>query len=338
MRYKHLLLIAVVVAATLVIGVASAGAQDTTTTEPAPAPAPPAPAPVVAPAGSTVAGVDISGQDAATALNTVTAAFAQPIVIRIGERVFKLTSQQLGATYDIQPAVDAAVARTGAGNTPVEVDYSETKLQSSADRIIRMASTRGQEARWEFKRTRPVLRLGKPGTAPDRKVVVSEIRRAIALPTLRPEQEVVPLAKVDTQATLAKLGYVVVVSKPSRTLLVYAPVKGKAKVVRTYRVAVGAPSFPTPAGRFTIVTKQKDPWWYPPASDWAKGEEPVPPGPGNPLGTRWMGLDREDVGIHGTPDSGSIGGYASHGCIRMLIRQAEALYEIVDVGTPVIIY
>jgi lipoprotein-anchoring transpeptidase ErfK/SrfK len=51
-----------------------------------------------------------------------------------------------------------------------------------------------------------------------------------------------------------------------------------------------------------------------------------------------MGLDREDVGIHGTPDSGSIGGYASHGCVRMLISQAEALYSRVAVGTPVIIY
>jgi len=51
-----------------------------------------------------------------------------------------------------------------------------------------------------------------------------------------------------------------------------------------------------------------------------------------------MGLDRDDIGIHGTPDSGSIGGYASHGCIRMLIHQAEALFEKVGVGTPVRIY
>jgi lipoprotein-anchoring transpeptidase ErfK/SrfK len=83
---------------------------------------------------------------------------------------------------------------------------------------------------------------------------------------------------------------------------------------------------------------QKNPWWYPPDSDWAKDAEPVPPGPSNPLGTRWMGLDREDVGIHGTPDSGSLGGFASHGCIRMYIPSAEKLYSLVDVGTPVIIY
>jgi hypothetical protein len=53
-------------------------------TAPAQEPVTVPPAPIVAPAGSTVAGVDVSGQDAATALATVTAAFAQPIVIRIG--------------------------------------------------------------------------------------------------------------------------------------------------------------------------------------------------------------------------------------------------------------
>lgn len=327
MRYRSIPLIAVLVIA---LTAAPAGAQDATTTPPAPT--------GLAPAGSTIAGVDVSNQDAATALATMTAAFAQPIIIRIGERTFKATTAQLGATYDLQTAVDDATTRTAAGNTPVTVDYSETKLQTTVDRIIRQASTKGKPAQWKFLRTRPLLSLGKPGNAPKRSTIVGQIKRAVALPLLRPQQDPIPLERVDTDATLATLGYVVVISKPSRVLMLYAPVKGRAKVVRHYRVAVGAPSFPTPSGRFTIVDKQVDPWWYPPSSDWAKGEEPVPPGPSNPLGTRWMGLDREDVGIHGTPDSGSIGGYASHGCVRMLIRQAETLYTLVDVGTPVIIY
>ena len=50
------------------------------------------------------------------------------------------------------------------------------------------------------------------------------------------------------------------------------------------------------------------------------------PGPGNPLGTRWMGLSAAGVGIHGTPDDASIGYSASHGCIRMHIpRRRVAL-------------
>ena len=48
----------------------------------------------------------------------------------------------------------------------------------------------------------------------------------------------------------------------------------------------------------------RNPWWYPPASPWAQGAKPIPPGPGNPLGTRWMGISSPSVGIHGTPDPG----------------------------------
>ena len=82
---------------------------------------------------------------------------------------------------------------------------------------------------------------------------------------------------------------------------------------------------------------QRNPWWYPPPSGWAADSDPVPPGPGNPLGTRWMGISAPYVGIHGTPDAASIGYSASHGCIRMRIPDAEWLFRHVDVGTPVFI-
>ena len=59
--------------------------------------------------------------------------------------------------------------------------------------------------------------------------------------------------------------------------------------------------------------------------------------PGNPLGTRWMGISAPYVGIHGTPDAASIGYSASHGCIRMRIPDAEWLFQHVEIGTPVFI-
>ena len=81
-----------------------------------------------------------------------------------------------------------------------------------------------------------------------------------------------------------------------------------------------------------------NPWWYPPTQDaWAKGLKPVPPGPGNPLGTRWMGLNTPGVGIHGTSEPWSIGHSESHGCIRMQVPDAEWLYKHVRIGTPVFI-
>jgi lipoprotein-anchoring transpeptidase ErfK/SrfK len=109
------------------------------------------------------------------------------------------------------------------------------------------------------------------------------------------------------------------------------------RFVRSFPVAVGQPAYPTPLGSFSIRSMRKDPWWYPPDRDWAAGASPIPPGPGNPLGTRWMGLSIGGVGIHGTYDSGSVGTAASHGCIRMHISSAEWLYERVRIGTAVFI-
>jgi hypothetical protein len=110
------------------------------------------------------------------------------------------------------------------------------------------------------------------------------------------------------------------------------------KVFVTYPIAHGTARYPTPTGKFRIVNKQADPTWTPPPdSDWAKGLGPVPPGPGNPLGTRWMGTSAPYVGLHGTPAPGTIGTRASHGCIRMRIPDAEALYEHVQVGMPIVI-
>lgn len=105
----------------------------------------------------------------------------------------------------------------------------------------------------------------------------------------------------------------------------------------SYPVAIGQPAYPTPTGSFEVIDMQVDPAWTPPDSPWAAELESIPPGPGNPLGTRWIGVSSPGIGIHGTYDSGSIGTQASHGCIRMQIDDVEAVYEEVELGTPVVI-
>ena len=105
--------------------------------------------------------------------------------------------------------------------------------------------------------------------------------------------------------------------------------------VRVFAVATGGTRTPTPRGTFRVVYMARHPWWYPPASGWAQHLQPIPPGRGNPLGTRWMGISVKGVGIHGTPDARSVGYSISHGCVRMAIRDAEWLYRHVRVGTRV---
>jgi lipoprotein-anchoring transpeptidase ErfK/SrfK len=130
--------------------------------------------------------------------------------------------------------------------------------------------------------------------------------------------------------TIAALTLKIVVDRGANTLTLYR----MGDVVKTYNVATGSPEYPTPAGDFEIQTMQENPTWTPPDSAWAKDAEVIPPGPDNPLGTRWMAINGT-VGIHGTNNPASIGYSVSHGCIRMRIPDVEELFSMVEIGTPV---
>jgi len=122
-------------------------------------------------------------------------------------------------------------------------------------------------------------------------------------------------------------------SRPARRVLVSLPDRKLAvlendRVLRTFDVAVGAPQSPTPTGSFQIVNHISNPTWY------YKGKV-VGPGPGNPVGTRWMGLSFAGYGIHGTNVPNSIGKNVSHGCIRLRNSDIEQLFELLAVGDQV---
>ncbi len=61
----------------------------------------------------------------------------------------------------------------------------------------------------------------------------------------------------------------------------------------------------------------------------------IPPGPNNPVGVAWIGLDRPGYGIHGTPSPEQVGRTESHGCFRLANWNAEFLLRLISVGTPV---
>jgi len=100
------------------------------------------------------------------------------------------------------------------------------------------------------------------------------------------------------------------------------------QVKKVYSVAVGKPSTPSPVGTFTIERRVMNPVYH-------HDGRTVLPGPGNPVGTRWMGLSVRGYGIHGTNEPRSIGKAASHGCIRMSKTDLEELYALVNVGDTV---
>jgi L,D-transpeptidase ErfK/SrfK len=145
----------------------------------------------------------------------------------------------------------------------------------------------------------------------------------------------IPVETVRPEVTAATLGRTIVVDLSENRLHLY----DGFKIIREYPVATAAPGYTTPVGMWEVVNKVENPAWHNPAPNgWGAGEPlEIPPGPGNPLGTRALYLSAPGIRIHGTYSSYSIGTYASHGCIRMYISDSEELYPLVPIGTPVII-
>ncbi len=135
---------------------------------------------------------------------------------------------------------------------------------------------------------------------------------------------------VDERTRTAMVGRLVVNLSQFRIRLIR-----NGKVWKSYPIAIGQPAYPTPTGDYEINDKQVDPTWYPPDSPWAAELATIPPGPGNPLGTRWIGTTAPAIGIHGTYASSSVGTAASHGCMRMHIPDVEELYEHVTIGMKI---
>lgn len=130
-------------------------------------------------------------------------------------------------------------------------------------------------------------------------------------------------------------GDLLVVDRPNHKLNFFE----HSKLVRSYTIAVGQPSYQTPAGRYTITSKVVNPPWNAPNEPWAGkyAGKTVPGGsPDNPIKARWMGLNN-GLGIHGTDDQSSLGHDSSHGCIRMTIGDIEQLYSKVPMNTPVVV-
>jgi lipoprotein-anchoring transpeptidase ErfK/SrfK/glycosyltransferase involved in cell wall biosynthesis len=105
-----------------------------------------------------------------------------------------------------------------------------------------------------------------------------------------------------------------------------------------FALAVGDEADPSLIGDFKVGAMRKDPAWRVPKSIRAdKPELPseVPPGPDNPLGSRWITIGTTSYGIHGTNVRWSIGREATHGCLRLYEDDIRRLYDRVREGTRI---
>jgi lipoprotein-anchoring transpeptidase ErfK/SrfK len=282
--------------------------------------------------GVSVGKVEVGGltREGATAL--VQTEFDEPLNLRFGRKTILVTPQRLGATARTRLAIDQALRATPSTRVPLFVTLRRggvaryvKALGKRFDKPAKNASLVG------LRQGRPWIAKEQVGRSLRQKPAVRAI--VAALRTHSRTALRIRASRVEPGLTRARYGPIIVIRRESKVLNLFRGMR----LWKRLGVATGQSSYPTPLGRYHIVTMQRNPWWYPPDSDWAKGEKPIPPGPGNPLGTRWMGISAPGIGIHGTPDPASIGYSASHGCIRMRVPEAEWVFSRVRVGTPVFI-
>ncbi len=102
-------------------------------------------------------------------------------------------------------------------------------------------------------------------------------------------------------------------------------------LIKAYPVSTGKSAEQTPVGVFLIQSRYPYPTWF------HKGVVVPAASPDNYLGSRWLGFDKPQYGIHGTIFPELIGQSVSKGCIRMKNEDVEELYEFIPIGTVVII-
>jgi hypothetical protein len=282
-------------------------------------------------AGVTVSGAHIGGLSARWADDALRSAFSVPLRVAARGRVYLLEPNAL-AHARVRDALQRALRAPAGASLRLDVRVRRTRLRASAEWLENAVCRHPVNARLTgLRHLRPHLSRARPGCRMNRGALVRALARrleALGRSTIEARTR-----RVSPAVTRSNFGPIVVVRRQAHRLALYDGMR----LVRVFRIGTGRRKFPTPLGRYSIVWKARNPWWYPPEGQWAHNLDPIPPGPGNPLGTRWMGLSSPGVGIHGTPDRASVGYSRSHGCIRMYVPHAEWLFSRVRVGTPVVI-
>ncbi len=316
--------------------------------EPTPSPAP---EPVI-PWGAKAAGLDLGGMTLSQAAAHLDATFsttmAKPVELRVAGHRSTLKLPSIGFVFDpLKTARRAYSAATSAppapdGTYPVDValhvTYDSDKLAAFIAKVDKGSRVRPRNARLRMTVRRMILRRAVMGWSIDEKALAVALDALLADPhvvrIVRMERDRVP-PKVNANDLRRQHRTVLTIDRAHFKLRYFRNLKWR----RTYGIAVGAPGYETPTGRFTIHNKAVNPAWSAPDEPWAGAyrNEVVEGGSAeNPLKARWMGVVG-GVGIHGTAAESSIGTAASHGCIRMRVADVIALYPKVPIGTAVLI-
>jgi hypothetical protein len=306
--------------------------------------------------GVTIDGIQVGGMEAdeaeATLRRRLLRPLRRPLRTTYRDRTWSLPAKALKVRAEIGGAVDEAVAISHEGDLPtllgrylggdeLEVDlsadpeYSRSALNRFVRRIAADLEREPRDAAVEPGSDALQVVASRPGRKLRDVRLIRELRAAVLAGggerTIRAHvHETDP--EVSTAELASRYPSYLTLDRGTFTLRLWKDLKPAA----TYTVAVGQEGLETPEGLYEIEAMEENPTWHVPESDWAGdlAGQTIPPGPSNPIKARWMAIF-EGAGIHGTEEVGSLGSAASHGCVRMAIPDVEALYDQVEVGTPI---
>jgi len=310
--------------------------------------------------GIAVGGVPVGGLTEAEAVakleRTIGTVAQRPVRVTVAHERFKLSARRAGVAVDLAATVHAAYEHGRSGSWPQRAWRSLRGGSVRHDQPVAIAVDRAAIDRFvrgirrdiarepvDAKVVMTVEKVGAEKERPGRRLVKADdlaqriqATFATASERRRLRGRVGAIApKVTAKSLWKKQPTTVTVSLAERTVRVF----DRGKLITSYTVAIGAPEFPTPPGEYTVQSMQVNPAWSVPQSAWAGdlAGQVIPGGAaGNPLVARWIGFNGS-VGFHGTATISSLGGAASHGCVRMNPSDVIDLFERVEVGTPVLV-
>jgi lipoprotein-anchoring transpeptidase ErfK/SrfK len=308
--------------------------------------------------GVTIGGVDVGGMTADEATKAVETALVDPlrkkVTVTYDGIKYQLSPDKLQVDADVDGMVDTALEESQAGGLPTrvwryatggevdvaispQVTYSNHAIDEFIAKVADEVNTPAVNATIEPSAVSLQGVAGHDGVAVDESALRTRIESVIQRTAHRSVSAPVDTVAPDvTKAELAaQYPTYLTVDESTFTLTLWKDLK----VAHKYPVAVGQPAYPTPTGLYSIQSKQVDPVWSVPNSDWAgelAGTVVEGGTDANPLKARWMGIT-DGAGIHGTSEVTSLGSAASHGCVRMAVPDVIELYDQVPVGTPIYI-
>jgi lipoprotein-anchoring transpeptidase ErfK/SrfK len=301
--------------------------------------------------GATIAGVDVGGLDRDEALVKVQAAIRpelnREILVRWQAKRWHATPAELGAKSDAARAVDEALYESESASfvkkvemrlggelgfeREVAIRYPKQGVHGFVQGLASSFDQKPQDAYIDYEDTWVTVVSEKVGREVDVDASTTKLIRSLRNGV---ENTKLVVHTEPAEVTKDEFDQVLLLHIGENKLFLYQD----GKITHEYTVATGEAAYPTPQGLWEVINKRYMPTWVNPAPDGWGSDMPATIGPGisNPLGVRAIDWNASGIRFHGTQAISSLGHNASHGCVRMSTEDVIELYDLVDIGTPIV--